>query len=328
MNTRTHIYQQHVKLFLILLLNMTPLLKSTLPSITTITAHVESSPTFDMDSLIEIDEDVFDKEVKRNTKKSTMIVARIPMKVCDRPVHYRVRAKHYMKKNGKWHKNFHNCHVFTIRVDNGKKRTIKYFKNGIMHVTGCRSMDEISTMCSSFLENFAKMVDNADVPKIKNVNASMVNATCRVVSLAEELDLADVNERLESCGKFVTTIYDRQRYFGIKLSCAEPSYKCNIFRTGSITLTGMTKEEQIQPAYEHIIKTLTEVLPAGIQTLSAEDQERDDLAALLDECFTESEVDTDLSADVNPSPSLHGCDSPQTCADTNDAGRALAMSLW
>lgn len=227
------------------------------PSITTITSHVRSSHAIDMD-LMEFEYP--QQQLVKTTKKSTMISAELPFTMCDHKIYVRERFQEYQKKNGKWRKNFSNCRVFVVDVGGGKTRAIKYFKNGTMHVTGCKSEEEIREMCNEFLAKFAALVGMADKPNVTSVSMTMVNATCKYPITEPELDLYSLTKKLVDAGAFDTVTYDADRYFGIKTTCTVPQYKCNIFRTGTITLTGMTSPSQIKPAYDHIFEVLGKIL--------------------------------------------------------------------
>lgn len=235
------------------------------PKITTITCSVLTSHPIDVFQVLQdieekkhssdseathTDEDVSGK-TQKFTKKNTQRLHPTHIFIKDTQVFLRLRLEAYRSRSGKKRSNFSNCFAFVVSLPGKGNRSIKYFNNGHMHVTGCKSEEEIHDLCEEFLAKACEFIECNEVPKITGLTMTMVNANCKA---DKQFNLYELSTKLSS--HFSSVSYDPDEYFGIKLQNISPSYRSNIFRTGAILLTGMKHPSELPSVYQHFVESI------------------------------------------------------------------------
>lgn len=205
------------------------------------------------------------KSPKKDTRRSTIV--QIPTHICvrDQPVYWRVREREFQdRKTSRNYKQFQNCMIFRFKIVDGNACTIKIFKNGTLHVTGCRSEEEVVGICTDFINAIADFLKEdghpVKVPVLGEVKFCMTKAgfkfnTADFPRDGKSLDLHMLTWLLLKSRKFFNVEYNSDVYFGIKTTCMNPAYKTNIFKSGAVNLY-TTSPDEVPKAFESLITIL------------------------------------------------------------------------
>jgi TATA-box binding protein (TBP) (component of TFIID and TFIIIB) len=188
------------------------------------------------------------------TKSKTQINLPIPMdKVNGHQIFFRVRHQVYTK-NYKKRSNFLNQICFYYRCADGKSKCFKVFKNGVVHVTGFADFSEMDAATATFVHNLALWIGATQSNFTwKTVDVFMVNASFK---LSNCLDLVDFHYTVLQTTDWLS-MYEPEMYCGLMLDTTSshnsPHFKANVFRTGSVILTGVKSYSQIVFAFSCIM---------------------------------------------------------------------------
>jgi len=149
-------------------------------------------------------------------------------------------------------KSFNNSVTVLKVLENNKKRSVKFFPNGLIHVTGCSTpieaeniIKEIQTLVDPLFEGINEF-DNIDI------QTQMINATFKVPHLINQLALIRLYEHFR---KYVTqTSFNPETYSAVKARIYGLSV--SIFKTGSIVLSGAKDLENLVKTYHFLLNEI------------------------------------------------------------------------
>lgn len=121
----------------------------------------------------------------------------------------------------------------------GSKYCVKIFRNGRMHVTGCKSIARALVITNEVLGNIYPGVEHT----LMGVDIEMLNLDFQVVV---PLDLTAVSACFQESGH--TTSYNSISYPGCKIQLGFCTILC--FSSGSIIITGARDVQSSRRAYE------------------------------------------------------------------------------
>lgn len=202
---------------------------------------------------------------EKNTRRSTLVKAPTYISVRGQNVYWKVRVSEFQDtKTRRNYKQFLNCMIFTFQIPDRNICTIKIFKNGTMHITGCKSEEEVLSVCNDFIQEIATfLVDNGfevKTPTLGKIEFCMTKAgfefdTKGFVMDGSKLDMHILVDRMILSGKFYDVDYNPDKYFGIKTISINPAYKTNIFKSGSVNLY-TTSPAQVFAAFDNLKEVL------------------------------------------------------------------------
>jgi len=161
----------------------------------------------------------------------------------------------FRETKGGWtmtEKSFNNSVTVFKKVDATKKRSVKFFPNGLIHVTGCATpmegqdiLKEIQILVDPLFEGITEF-------NIIDMETQMINATFKVPHLIDQLALIDLYERYK---KYVSQVsLNPETYSAVKARMFNLSV--SVFKTGSIVLSGAKRLEDLVRAYDFLLKIL------------------------------------------------------------------------
>jgi TATA-box binding protein (TBP) (component of TFIID and TFIIIB) len=185
------------------------------------------------------------------------------------------------KKTKKEKKAFYN--QITIQIRNPVSKlplknpiNIKIFKNGSLQVCGCKSIDELKTICELIVQKFKVVYGIAnfekgimiDVPyvsnptklsleNVQNLQVCMINSNFNIDFKIDRQKLYDV---LQNSIKNIKVTLDPMRHAPVNMKYEIFGKKISIFvfESGKIIITGSRKIEHLRLTYNFINKFLLE----------------------------------------------------------------------
>lgn len=154
-------------------------------------------------------------------------------------------------------KSFYNSVTFRYKQPcTNKKRAIKVFSNGSLHMTGFRTLDE----CFQGAENMVSLINtcmsDTETVHITDFSVQLIN-TCLKVS--HQLNMEKVVEVFKT-QTLHKVLYDVERHPGLQLKVlcqsTQRTVTVIIFRTGSVLITGVHSPSELLESY----KTVTAIL--------------------------------------------------------------------
>jgi TATA-box binding protein (TBP) (component of TFIID and TFIIIB) len=144
--------------------------------------------------------------------------------------------------------------------DGFSRRSVKLFKNGTVHVTGCTDVVDCQRCVKQINVLFEKITGVPTQPTDENFQIVMINSS---FTMNYKLNLLEV----EKCFKeypsvFAETHFEPGDYSAVKIKF-RPSYDMkqvttSIFNTGNIIITGAQTYKEIAYAYNLVVRTLHE----------------------------------------------------------------------
>lgn len=142
--------------------------------------------------------------------------------------------------------------------DGFSRRSVKLFKNGTVHVTGCTDVVDCQRCVKQINMLFEKIMGVPTQPTDENFQIVMINSS---FTMNYKLNLLEV----EKCFKeyptvFTETHFEPGDYSAVKIKF-RPSYDMkqvttSIFNTGNIIITGAQTYKEIAYAYNLVVTTL------------------------------------------------------------------------
>lgn len=143
--------------------------------------------------------------------------------------------------------SFYNSTTIRFKTMEKKKRAIKVFNNGSLHVTGYNNLTEAIKSGEKVL----KLLDDSAV--VNTFKIQMMN-TC--VKSIVGLDLNELTKVFEMTQHI--TSYDVERHPGlkVKVKCGNRYVTLLIFRTGSVLITGVQQPGELLVAFRELVDIL------------------------------------------------------------------------
>lgn len=150
-----------------------------------------------------------------------------------------------MKENG-----FYN-QVTVEFVDGTSKKSIKFFPNGTIHVTGCSDIDD----CHKVMKQIQFIMGNN--VKINDFDIFMINTN---FSMNSTLNLQRVIMSLKNLRLNVSFNPEVYSAVKVKFSPGEgmKQITASIFSSGCVLITGATNLREINESYKFLINTLSD----------------------------------------------------------------------
>lgn len=181
-------------------------------------------------------------------------------------------------------KNFYNQVTVLIKPNNNPNRNyinIKIFKNGSLHATGCKDMEDFKNVAENLigilkkgefikknnLKKHIHFVKDSSKLEIYDIKIRMINSNFNLGYKIDRKKLDEIfkkNHRKHT--KDVEIGYIKYKYTPTTgHSCVNIKFQYNknnrtsifVFQTGAIIITGAKKLQHIVGAYHYIIKILT-----------------------------------------------------------------------
>lgn len=167
-----------------------------------------------------------------------------------------------LKENG-----FYN-QVTVEFVDGTSKKSIKFFPNGTVHVTGCSDIDDCHKVMNQIRFVVTTLTDQ-DI-KISDFNIFMINTN---FSMNSTLNLQQVINSLKRMNLNVS--FNPEVYSAVKVKFSPgkdmKSITASIFSSGCILITGATTLREINQSYKFLINTLKDCRISSIEDVQTYD---------------------------------------------------------
>jgi len=176
------------------------------------------------------------------------------------------RIKHRSKKEKKPTSNTGFSHnsitLYLLNDADGalpsKEITIKIFQNGVFHMTGILDdrydKSSIRVILNTIWNDCKESIKDAPVsPEILNRRVVLMNYTTKLTSNKtihrETLHNSIRNSKLDD----ITSKFNPDVYPGLTIQIKSNKWTANVFRTGKIILTGITREEDCHKFVEQLL---------------------------------------------------------------------------
>lgn len=163
--------------------------------------------------------------------------------------------------------------VTLVNRDGFSRRSVKLFKNGTVHVTGCTDVVDCHRCIKQINLLFEKITGVPTEPTDENFQIVMINSS---FTMNYKLNLREV----EKCFKehpsvFIETHFEPGDYSACKIKF-QPSYDMklvttSIFNTGNIIITGAQNYKEIAYAYNLVVTTLHQYTTGRLLSTPYED---------------------------------------------------------
>lgn len=132
-----------------------------------------------------------------------------------------------------------------------KKRNVKFFRNGVIHLTGCSTPDEAEDIIKETQILVSKLFNETEAPKTE-IKIDMINASFKVpneINPMKLIDLYELNTKYVSHVSMNPESYPavKARMFNLTVS---------VFKSGSVLLAGAKNFKDILYAYDFLTKKL------------------------------------------------------------------------
>ena len=135
-------------------------------------------------------------------------------------------------------------------------KSIKMFRNGSVHVTGCKTMEEFVQAVTAVCDAMTQAGIEPDGVRVTDFHAHMINVT---FNTNQTLGLRGLRDHCIGRGWAAT--YDADVYPGLNMKIpvsGGPVVTALVFRSGNVILTGAKTAEHVREAHH----TLTHMLDA------------------------------------------------------------------
>jgi TATA-box binding protein (TBP) (component of TFIID and TFIIIB) len=178
-------------------------------------------------------------------------------------------------------RNFYNQITLIIKVRNDIFINILLFKNGSLHLSGCKSLIDVNIIINKLIMRLSEKdgeityVENADNFRLNKFKIDFINSNFGVNYLINKVSLS----RILTEKKILCRLSEKHACVNIKHKINADIYvSIFLFQTGNIIITGAKTPEHIKKAYIFMVKTLnkykTLILKMDIKNiLTAEEYE-------------------------------------------------------
>lgn len=192
-----------------------------------------------------------------------------------------VLKEHFKTPKGPWtmtEKSFNNCITIYKVIQENKRRSVKLFPNGIIHITGCSNPKEVNKILNEVQGILDEIFpDNLTTPMIE-VEIQLINATFKVPHHVDQLSLV---EKYKMSRKYVTNIsFNPETYSAVKANMFGLS--ASVFKTGSVVLSGAKTLESLICAYDFLNTILYDTSLMGKYTTITEKPEEQFIQKIKD----------------------------------------------
>ena len=139
----------------------------------------------------------------------------------------------------------------------GKRKVIKLFPNGKIHVAGCFHLIDCYRIINLVCKIITKLTGLVINEKLIKYNIAMINTSFSLNYIVNQKKIINIfNQK----GSQFKVAFNPDRYAGVKIKFKpEPDMKCvtaSIFSTGKILLSGANNLKEVACAYDIIVNTL------------------------------------------------------------------------
>jgi TATA-box binding protein (TBP) (component of TFIID and TFIIIB) len=193
------------------------------------------------------------------------------------------------KKHKKKNNNFFNQLTVEVKISDNRKVNIKLFKNGSLHMSGCKNITDCNLALSKLIKRLKviqavvkdeklhdiKYIEDAEKINVSNFKIIMINSNYRVnYKINRERLYALLKDKNINCK------YEPAKHACVNIKFIDPSTKnvsIFVFESGSIIITGANNIDHINNAYRYI----TDILTNNYENIIKEDI--DNIVDLLNE---------------------------------------------
>jgi TATA-box binding protein (TBP) (component of TFIID and TFIIIB) len=182
------------------------------------------------------------------TKKKSQVCVPLPVYVGEHVVFYRVRWQEYVR-NQRTRANFMNQCCFFFHTHDGRSKCFKVFRNGVVHVTGFTDVNAMTACTTEFVNKLVVWAGaGGGAVSWKERNIYLMNASFRMHCA---LTLQHFHRRVLQSGNW-DSVYEPEMYCGVMIDAGR--WKANVFRTGSVIITGVKCMEDLIEGTRSMIK--------------------------------------------------------------------------
>jgi len=149
-------------------------------------------------------------------------------------------------------KSFNNSVTVMKVVENYKKRSVKFFPNGLIHVTGCSTPMESEKIVKEIQNLVDPLFEGISDFKCIDIQTQMINATFKVPHLIDQLALVEHYKRFK--GIVTQSSFHPETYSAVKARIYGLSV--SVFKTGSIVLSGAKDLESLVKTYHFLLNAI------------------------------------------------------------------------
>lgn len=140
-------------------------------------------------------------------------------------------------------------------------KSIKMFRNGSVHVTGCKSMADFVQAVSAVCDAMTQAGIEPGGVRVTGFDTQMINVTFNANAT---LGLRELRELCLMRGW--GAMYDADVYPGLNVKipvCQDRRVTALVFRSGSVILTGAKTAAHVQEAHQQLTRILDEMVQAA-----------------------------------------------------------------
>lgn len=163
-------------------------------------------------------------------------------------------------KKGNW-KSFNNAVTVVFN-----KKAVKVFKNGKIHITGCKTIEEIREVMDLFMTSMMYDDEGEDAVIVEDITIHSFNVTNRLTKPGFKVKLTELQQKLNAVDS-ISTFYDPSRWQGLRVKKIFPvegddkgkhTVTALIFYTGTINLTGLRNAKELKSMFDIIYNSMFE----------------------------------------------------------------------
>jgi hypothetical protein len=155
--------------------------------------------------------------------------------------------------------HFNNSLTLSKDIGETKKRSVKLFPNGKIHVTGSSTPMEGLEVIRDIQDIVDEVFPETTNSPVSPMETQMINATFRLPHGIDQMALLDLYKKHK---KFVTkTSYSPETYSAVKAKMFNMTV--SVFKTGSIVMSGAKNFKDLAMAYKFLIRVLYDPLVKG-----------------------------------------------------------------
>lgn len=138
-------------------------------------------------------------------------------------------------------------------IDGTSKKSIKFFPNGTIHITGCSDIDDCHKVMKQ-LQCVIKFIIKEEV-RVYDFNVFMINTNFSMNSTLNLQQVINSLKKMKLNVSFNPEVYSAVK---VKFSPGEgmKSITASIFSSGCVLITGATTLKEINESYNFLINTL------------------------------------------------------------------------
>lgn len=150
----------------------------------------------------------------------------------------------------KYENSFYNAITFSLLTPDDKKRSIKVFVNGVLHITGSPNLDEVMFISDVFCGLLHLAIMPTASIRVLDFSIQLLNSN---FNIGHGINLESLCDTVSKSTDFLV-VYDVERHMGIniKFKVADRVITIIVFQTGNILMTGIKDPDDLFDAYKFI----------------------------------------------------------------------------